>query len=120
MKQPVSFTAEISADKRAVVSASVASVQLSQRVPPVKSVVQVYFPTKNRTLGYYNDTFDLYCGDLVYVDGKLEGLYGRVVQVSYHFKIKLSDYRRVVAVADTEVHGTFYLAGSRLNRKRPM
>ena len=72
MKQPVSFTAEISADKRAVVSASVASVQPSQCVP-VKSVVQVHFPRKNRTLGYYNDSFDLHRGDLVYVDGKLAG-----------------------------------------------
>ena len=113
MKQPVSFTAEISADKRAVVSASVASVQPSQCVP-FKSVVQVHFPTKNRTLGYYNDSFDLHRGDLVYVDGKLAGQRGRVVEVIYHFKIKLSDYRRVVAVADTEVHGTFYLAGSHL------
>ena len=65
-------------------------------------------------LAHYNDSFDLYCGDLVYVDGKLEGLCGRVVQVSYHFKIKLSDYRRVVAAADTEIHGTFYLAGPHL------
>lgn len=116
MKHPIGFTAEIPADKREAMPTPVQPCHST----PVKSVVQVYFPTKNRTLGYYNDTFDLYCGDLVYVDGKLEGLYGRVVQVSYHFKIKLSDYRRVVAVADTEVHGTFYLAGSRLNRKRPM
>ncbi len=110
MKHPIGFTAEIPADKR---EAMPTPVQLCHSTP-VKSVVQVHFPRKNRTLGYYNDSFDLHRGDLVYVDGKLAGQRGRVVEVSYHFKIKLSDYRRVVAVADTEVHGTFYLAGSHL------
>ena len=64
------------------------------------------------TLDYYNDQFDLHRGDLVFVDGKLEGLRGRVVDVMYHFKIKLSDYKRVIAVADSKVSGTFQLAGS--------
>ena len=53
------------------------------------------------TLSYYNDLFDLHRGDLVFVVGKLEGLRGIVVDVSYNFKIKLSDYKRVIAVADT-------------------
>jgi len=79
---------------------------------PVKSVVQIYFPDRNRTLSYYNDTFDLHKGDIVYVDGKLEGIRGCVVDVNYTFKIKLSDYKRVIAKADTEVHGEFSLAGS--------
>lgn len=81
-------------------------------VPPRKSVVQVYFKDRNRTLAYYNDQFDLHYGDLVYVDGKLEGLQGRVQQVTYNFKIKLSDYKRVIAVADPHVHGTLFMAGS--------
>ncbi len=77
-----------------------------------KSVVNVYFAEKHMTLPYYNDRFDLKKGDLVYVDGKLEGLRGHVTEVNYHFKIKLSDYKRVVAVVDTEVHGEFFMAGS--------
>ena len=37
---------------------------------------------------------------------------GRVAEVSYNFRIKLADYKRVIAVADTAVHGEFYVAGS--------
>lgn len=79
---------------------------------PRRSVVQVYFADRNTTLAYYNDQFDLHCGDLVYVDGKLEGMRGRVTGVNYNFKIKVSDYKRVVAVVDTTVSGQFFMAGS--------
>ena len=81
---------------------------------PVKSVVQVQFPSKGRSLAYYNDKFDLHVGDIVFVDGKLEGIQGIVTEVSRSFKIKLSDYKRVIAVADTNVKGEFYLGGSHL------
>lgn len=74
---------------------------------PRRSMVQVYFAERNMNLAYYNDQFDLHCGDTVYVDGKLEGMRGRVTQVSYNFKIKVSDYKRVIAVADTAVNGRF-------------
>lgn len=77
-----------------------------------KSVVQVYFPDRDRSYAYYNDRFDLKCGDMVFVEGKLEGLRGRVTEVNYNFKIKLSDYKRVIAVVDTNVNGEFYMAGS--------
>lgn len=77
---------------------------------PVKSLVQVRFPDRNMTLSYYNDLFDLHRGDLVFVDGKLEGLRGIVVDVSYNFKIKLSDYKRVIAVADTTLKGELHMA----------
>lgn len=79
---------------------------------PRKSVVQVRFDDRNITLSYYNDLFDLKRGDIVYVDGKLEGLRGRIVSVNYNFKINLSDYRRVIAVVDTNVRGTLYRADS--------
>ena len=79
---------------------------------PRKSVVQVYFAGRNMTLDYYNDRFDLHRGDIVYVDGKLEGMRGRVTEVHYNFKIKVSDYKRVIAVVDTTVHGQFFMAGS--------
>ena len=59
---------------------------------PKKSVVQVCFAARNRTLAYYNDQFDLRPGDIVYVDGKLAGLRGQVTEVCYNFKIKLSDF----------------------------
>ena len=61
-------------------------------IEPKKSVVQVYFPSRGMNLAYYNDSFDLKVGDLVYVDGKLEGHRGQVTEVNYSFKIKLSDY----------------------------
>ena len=48
-----------------------------QTVIPRKSLVQVRFPGKGIALSYYNDQFDLKKGDLVYVDGKLEGQLGR-------------------------------------------
>ena len=75
-------------------------------------MVRVQFPQRNMTLAYYNDRFDLHCGDLVYVDGKLEGKRGRVVDVNYNFRINLADYKRVIGVADTNVSGRFTLAGS--------
>lgn len=83
-----------------------------QAATPRKSIVQVYFAGRNMTLAYYNDRFDLHCGDIVYVDGKLEGMRGRVKSVNYNFKIKVSDYKRVIGVADTAVHGQFFLAGN--------
>lgn len=79
---------------------------------PRRSVVQVHFPARNMTLAYYNDRFDLHQGDLVYVDGKLEGMRGRVTEVNYNFKINLADYKRVIAVVDTDVKGRFFMAGS--------
>ena len=79
---------------------------------PRKSLVQVRFPGRGMALSYYNDEFDLKVGDRVYVDGKLEGQLGYITDVNYNFKIKLSDYKKVIAVVDTEVHGQFFLAGS--------
>lgn len=58
-----------------------------------KSVVEVFFPARHLTCSYYNDIFNLKHGDIVYVEGKLEGLRGRVVDINYNFKIKLSDYK---------------------------
>ena len=42
---------------------------------------------------------------------KVQGIY---LDISRSFKIKLSDYKRVIAVADTNVKGEFYLGGSHL------
>lgn len=110
MKQKIGFTAENNNPPAPEVTCGA---PLSPAAPK-KSLVQVYFPTRNMDLAYYNDAFDLHAGDLVYVDGKLDGLLGRVTQVSYSFKIKLADYKRVIAVADTRVTGEFHLAGSHM------
>lgn len=83
-----------------------------QTVIPKKSVVRVYFPHRGTGWSYYNDRFDLKVGDFVYVEGKLEGYLGQVKEVNYSFKIKVSDYKKVVAVVDTHVCGTLCLAGS--------
>lgn len=83
-----------------------------EEATPRRSLVQVYFAKRDTTLSYYNDRFDLHRGDVVYVDGKLAGLRGRVVAVNYTFRIKASEYQRVIAVADTSVHGQFFLTGS--------
>ncbi|MGF6376483.1 hypothetical protein M2140_001556 [Clostridiales Family XIII bacterium PM5-7] len=79
---------------------------------PKKSVVQVYFTSRHTSYAYYNDQFDLQVGDLVYVEGKLEGKQGRVVEVNYNFKIKISDYKRVIALVDTTITGELFMAGS--------
>ena len=108
MRFPIGFNTGVNKDASPV---QADAVHINCRAPK-KSVVQVHFPARNMTLAYYNDAFDLHRGDIVYVDGKLEGLRGRVVEVNYTFKIKLSDYKRVIGVADTDVKGQFYMAGS--------
>lgn len=79
---------------------------------PRPSVVDVYFPQRRMTLPYYNDTFELECGDVVYVDGKLERLRGEVVNVSYTFKINLSVYKKVIAAFRPQFRGDFYAEGN--------
>jgi hypothetical protein len=89
-----------------------APAELPRAAMPKRSVVRVQFPGKGAALTYYNDRFDLRVGDLVYVDGKLEGARGRVTEVNYNFKIKPSEYKRVIAVVDTTVRGQLSFAGS--------
>lgn len=88
----------------------------SAEITPRKSLVSVFFPDRNTTLTYYNDRFDLCVGDLVFVEGKLEGLRGVVKSLCYSFRIKLSDYKRVISRADTEVRGCFLPLDSHLVR----
>ncbi len=85
-----------------------------EAIIPRASVVSVYFPHRGREWSYYNDRFDLKVGDYVYVEGKLEGYRGQVTKVNYSFKIKLSDYKKVIGVVDTDIKGDFYLAGSHM------
>lgn len=85
-----------------------------EAVAPRKSVVQVSFPDCAHPLRYYNDRFDLREGDRVFVEGSQAGVPGRVISVTYGFKIKLSEYKRVIAVADTAVQGEVFSAGTHL------
>ena len=73
---------------------------------PVRSLVQVRLSGYG-SLTYYNDRFDLQPGDLVYVSGKLEGRIGRVESVSTRFRIRKSDFEKVIRKLDTSVHGEF-------------
>ena len=108
----MSFKIGFSAEKAENKSSEATHIIPSQTASPRRSVVQIYFAHRHMTLAYYNDQFDLHRGDMVYVDGKLEGFLGQVTEVNYNFKIKVSDYKRVIAVADTTVHGQFFMAGS--------
>ncbi len=108
MSYKIGFTSIYPTEKKKEYSSTIQDIPCAPR----KSVVQVRFPGRGMDLAYYNDKFDLKVGDMVYVDGKLEGLLGRVTQVNYNFKIKLSDYKRVIALVDTDVHGDFRMAGS--------
>lgn len=85
---------------------------IQQAVPPVKSLVQVYFPARNQSFSYFNDRFDLRKGHFVFVEGKLENIRGIVLEVNKSFKIKVSDYKKVVGLADTHVSGQLHMAGS--------
>lgn len=86
----------------------------TKEVQPKKSIVYVYFPHRVTGWAYYNDSFDLKVGDWVYVEGKLEGYRGRITEINYSFKIKASEYKRVIAVVDTTVNGDLYMAMSHL------
>lgn len=85
---------------------------VTQGVVPVKSLVKVSFPKRNQTFTYFNDQFDLKRNDHVFVDGKMEGIYGVVQEVNKNFKIKVADYKKVISVADTNVSGKLHMAGS--------
>ena len=103
MKFKIGFTAEKETEKKAPETETKAP----EEAPARESLVRVYFPQRGFDCTYYNNLFDLHVGDLVYVDGKLEGKRGKVIDVSYTFKIKLSDYKRVIAKIDTDIYGEF-------------
>ena len=78
---------------------------------PKRSLVNVFFPEKGIAPAYYNDQFDLKVGDLVFVEGAFEGLRGRVTEVCYTFRIKKSEYKKVISVVQTEIFGEVTIAG---------
>ena len=74
---------------------------------PVRSLVSINFERMNKALTYYNDRFDLKAGDRVFVTGKLEGEVGIVESVTTKFRIRLSDFQKVVSLAQTPINGTY-------------
>lgn len=80
----------------------------AQEEKPVRSIVKVFFPSKNRAYSYYNDKFDLKCDDAVFVSGKLFGVRGFVTNVNYHFRINTADYKKVIARPETAIKGSFF------------
>lgn len=78
-----------------------------ETMEPVVSLVRVRFDCFDKELTYFNDRFDLKEGDRVFVSGKLAGKIGYITSVSTKFKIRLSDYERVIAVAQTPIHGSY-------------
>lgn len=106
MKIPIGFAAGSETKKVAM------EPLIQEKAVAVKSLVRVSFPENCQTLTYFNDQFDLKPGDFVFVEGKLEGVRGIVQEVNKSFKIKVADYKKVVGVADTEVSGQMYIAGS--------
>lgn len=95
------------------------SVTVTERIEPVRSLVSVRFDGKDRTLTYYNDRFDLNPGDRVFVSGKLEGKPGIIESVTTRFKIRLSDCERVIALAQTPLHGKYTPTGSMMQSYDP-
>lgn len=73
---------------------------------PVRSVATVRFED-GREYPYYNDKFNLKIGDKVYVDGKLYGKLGVVIDVTTKFKINRSIYKDVIAKLDFNISGNF-------------
>ena len=74
---------------------------------PVRSLARIRFDGADRTLTYYNDRFRLRPGDRVFVSGKLAGKVGIVESVTTKFRIRLSEYQEVIALAQTPVLGAY-------------
>ncbi len=75
--------------------------------PPVRCLAYVRFSGVQKAYAYYNDRFCLQAGDTVFVSGKLAGRPGTVESVQTHFKIRLSDYERVLSKAEGDLRGHF-------------
>lgn len=56
-KYPIGFTAKSENEQNIQISEATRN---SDNIKPKKSVVRVYFPSRNMTLSYYNDMFDLH------------------------------------------------------------
>ncbi|MBP3328736.1 MAG: hypothetical protein J6L91_07500 [Clostridia bacterium] len=103
MKFKLGFSLKDENENEETVTAEAAETEKSDCV---RSVVNVRF-ADGRILPYYNDSFNLQKGDCVYVDGKLAGRIGTVIDVTTRFKVDLEYYKRVVAKLNFDFHGEF-------------
>ena len=78
------------------------------------TMVLVRFPQVHQPLSYYNDRFQVKVRDIVFVEGKLAGVPGRVEKVTSQFHVDPEAFKKILGVADTRVRGTFHQAGSHL------
>lgn len=74
---------------------------------PDMYLAEVRFVNARETGTFIVEHMELYEGDLVYVTGPMQDKVGTVIDVTYHCKIRLSKYERVVAKIDTDLYGEF-------------
>lgn len=101
MKSILGFTAPKEREVQTMIS------EMEDTLAPAKALVEIKFLGINKNLSYYNDQFLLREGDVVYVSGKLADQPGRVVSVTYKFRIHTKDYERILAKLDLTLHGSF-------------
>lgn len=97
-------------DKESQALAEVISAVNTDEEIAVRSVVTVLFEN-GKEYPYYNDRFCLHIGDFVYVEGKLAGMLGRVVEYTEEFCVNLKYYKRVIQKVTGKVNGTFQKFG---------
>ncbi|MCI6360592.1 MAG: hypothetical protein MR773_01865 [Eubacterium coprostanoligenes] len=73
----------------------------------IKSCVVTVRFENGKEYPYFNDRFELEKGDKVFVDGKLFGKLGTVIDKTYQFKVSKSFYKYVINKLDFDVHSDF-------------
>ena len=80
-----------------------------EKVP--KRLVQIGFACSELTFSYLSDIEDIQAGDLVMVQGALQGEIGVVKKVKKHFKIPKMEMQWVERVVDREISGAYFRLG---------
>lgn len=107
MKNKIGFIVENNSDKLQNNSLDITEKE-SIYIRPC--LCEVYFDHIDRGLTYFCDSFDVKPYDHCFVSGKLAGYLGTIINVCYSFKIKPSDYEKIISIADTPVTGVFHQA----------
>lgn len=84
------------------------AIRSTNETAKVRSLVSISFESCSRALTYYNDQYDLKEGDRVFVSGEKEGEVGVVKSVTTKFRIRASEYQKVVSIAQTPIHGSYH------------
>lgn len=104
----IGFSMEADTEQQSL--SEVVSATNTDEETPVRSVVTVLFEN-GKEYPYYNDCFCLHIGDFVYVEGKLAGLPGRIVDYTEEFCVNLKYYKRVIQKVTAKINGTFQKLG---------